>query len=75
MASLGYLNIIGRAVRTGTEVNSNLVTQDSDDILGEQNNQEEVEVIRDAERESKTNGSLVSLVVMREVSSSFLPKQ
>ncbi|CAG8704048.1 1417_t:CDS:2, partial [Funneliformis mosseae] len=74
-ASLGHLNIISRAIRTGTEVNSNLVTQDSDDVLGEQNNQEEVEVIRDVERESKTNGSLVSSVVMQEVSSSFLPKQ
>ncbi|CAG8594187.1 13460_t:CDS:2, partial [Ambispora gerdemannii] len=75
-ASLGHLNIIGRALTTyEPRIRRNLVTRDSDDVLGEQNNQEEVEVIRDVERESKTNGSLVSSVVMREVSSSFLPKQ
>ncbi|CAG8720124.1 2371_t:CDS:2, partial [Funneliformis caledonium] len=75
-ASLGHLNIIGRAHTTyEPRIRRNLVTRDSDDVLGEQNNQEKVEVIRDVKRESKTNGSLVSSVVMREVSSSFLPKQ
>ncbi|CAG8634101.1 10212_t:CDS:2, partial [Paraglomus occultum] len=75
MASLGHLNIFGRLTTYEPQIRRNLVTQDSDDVLGEHNNQEEVEVIRDVERESKTNGSLVSSVVMREVSSSFLPKQ